>query len=329
MKKQHRRWLAAGGGLVFIVGAGTLSFSNLARHVAGVGVMSILPALPTQARLATLRILGRNDCSWVDALKAVEDTATEKRIIQRLFRTSRMIQKDRTGLELWNTEHGPFWIIAGSDMERFFHTLAEQEIGVYQAPGVEVRRGDIVLDCGANYGVFARNALNRGASLVVAIEPVPQNVACLQRTFADEIRGGSLIVVPKGVWDTQATLPLDLDPSNSWGAEVTTARPDVPVGMPGFIKIAVPLTRIDELVRDLRLPRVDFIKMDIEGAEQRALDGARETIGRYTPRMAICVYHRPDDLQEVPKRVPWFYGRLPGHCEDHRTSIKREVFLFW
>jgi hypothetical protein len=39
-----------------------------------------------------------------------------------------------------------------------------------------------------------------------------------------------------------------------------------------------PLTTIDKLVAELKLPKVDFIKMDIEGAEVKALNGARETI---------------------------------------------------
>jgi hypothetical protein len=45
----------------------------------------------------------------------------------------------------------------------------------------------------------------------------------------------------------------------------------------------------------LKLPRVDFIKMDIEGAEQKALHGARQVLIRYQPRLAISSYHLKGD----------------------------------
>jgi hypothetical protein len=47
--------------------------------------------------------------------------------------------------------------------------------------------------------------------------------------------------------------------------------------------VKAPLTTIDKLTAELKLERVDFIKMDIEGAEQRALMGAQQTLEKSPP----------------------------------------------
>ncbi len=72
---------------------------------------------------------------------------------------------------------------------------------------------------------------------------------------------------------------------------------------------------------------VTFIKMDIEGSELKALEGAETIIRRYKPRLAICIYHKPEDIVEIPgyllKIVPEyrFYIR-------HYTSDMCETVLY-
>lgn len=64
--------------------------------------------------------------------------------------------------------------------------------------------------------------------------------------------------------------------------------------------IEVPVTTIDEELAD---ENVTFIKMDIEGAELGALRGAEQTIRRCRPKLAICVYHKVEDLVTIPQYI--------------------------
>lgn len=57
---------------------------------------------------------------------------------------------------------------------------------------------------------------------------------------------------------------------------------------------------LDEMVYD-REPT--YIKMDIEGAEQEALKGCRRIIQDFRPKLAVCIYHKPDDLFEIPVMI--------------------------
>lgn len=58
--------------------------------------------------------------------------------------------------------------------------------------------------------------------------------------------------------------------------------------------------KIVTLDNELAGKDVTFIKMDIEGSEIDALNGSRKTIAKYIPKLAICVYHKPEHLWEVP-----------------------------
>jgi FkbM family methyltransferase len=178
-----------------------------------------------------------------------------------------------------------------------------------------------VFNCGANVGVFTRTALNRGAWLVVAIEPAPNTVECLRRNFSREVTEGRVIVVPKGVWDHPDVLELALgDDGNSTGDSFVFARNEKK-------KVKVPLTTIDILANEMRLSRVDFIKMDIEGAELRALHGSEDTLRKFKPDLAISLYHKEDDFITIPA---WIDNLNLGYrlYLDHFTIYHHETVLF-
>jgi FkbM family methyltransferase len=76
--------------------------------------------------------------------------------------------------------------------------------------------------------------------------------------------------------------------------------------------VLMPVEAIDDVVGDRP---VSFIKMDVEGAELASLVGARRTIERHRPRLAICLYHKLEDLITIPA---WIRNVLP----DSRLSLR-------
>ena len=65
----------------------------------------------------------------------------------------------------------------------------------------------------------------------------------------------------------------------------------------------VPMTTIDKFVLDNNLKKVDFIKMDTEGYEKQVILGAKETIKRFKPVLALSAYHLGGDKKDIPDLV--------------------------
>ncbi len=174
----------------------------------------------------------------------------------------------------------------------------------------EIQAGDVVLDCGANVGVFSRYAAEAGAAQVVAFEPDPTTVRALRRNL-DSGASRFVNVIDEALWDCETELTLSRDERFSSANSVVILR--------GDDEQKVPSTTVDKIVTNLGLDRVDFIKMDIEGAEKQALRGARETILKFKPRLAISVEHFTDDEQQITSILSEF---------DYQHERRGDVLFF-
>lgn len=245
----------------------------------------------------TLVTLPRNGCTVWQAVSAVRYTVNHRRLMERLRHESRIVERDAQGYALWSTPRGRYWAPPG-EVGHFF-ILAEMQLEPYGTDKASVKKGDVVIDCGAYLGHFTMDALEAGAGRVILMEPAPMPATCLRRTFSREIASGQVTVLEEGVWESEGRVEF-LDDGSASGSVVLARSPWTE---PGAAKIGVSVTTIDALVARLKLDRVDFIKMDIEGSEQPALRGAARTLARFKPRLAIAGYHKPGDPAGIPKVV--------------------------
>ncbi len=188
---------------------------------------------------------------------------------------------------LWRTDSGDWWS-PPVNLEFLDKMINEILMDVYGA-GDDLS-GSVVIDCGANIGVFAKYALDRRAARVICCEPAPDTLAALERNLHDGVVNGRISVIPKAVWSEPGTARFAMtadDPGSNQIVQAANVRG-------AETSIEVETTTIDAVVDELKLPAVDLIKLDIEGAESAAIHGAAETIRRFRPRIAIATEHTGD-----------------------------------
>ena len=284
-------------------------FATILAFVGG-GLAQWSGVLATYLKPAGAYLLGRKDgCSLSSAYWPLKLS----RALTSVRNVSTIVNKTADGLVQWQTPLGLFW---SPEKTSALFVVAEQIARTYGDGLYRVHAGDVVLDCGANIGTFTREALLAGASRVVAIEPVPSNVECLRRNFQVEIAAGRVIVVAKGVWHERGHFKMNLYENSALDSFVMSTRSEEPDTVAPR-SLELPVDSIDAIVRELQLDRVDFIKMDIEGAERNAIRGARETILKFKPRMALATENLKDDRVAVPEAVHAIdsgYTHVSGPC---------------
>lgn len=177
----------------------------------------------------------------------------------------------------------------------------------YENGDIVVNEGDVVIDCGAHVGVFARFALERRASRVVCIEMDDLNAVCLRENLCgNEHR---TLTLHAALWSRSTTLKF-------FPSQYSDCHRVAESGPSAATKDGKPL---DELLIGADLSRVDFLKIDVEGAEPEVLKGALETITRFRPKLALAVYHNRTEesrvrevFQKAAVNYQFSYRRLKG-----------------
>jgi FkbM family methyltransferase len=146
---------------------------------------------------------------------------------------------------------------------------------------------EIYVDVGSDDGntIIDYNNISHGHyRKIIALEPDAINVKRINENINNR-NIERLRLIPKGAWSSNTKISFENLGNGS--SKISDKG-----------QIMAPVIKLDDVLKNVSGDIA--IKMDIEGAELEALKGAKETIIQNKPRLAICVYHKPEDIIDIP-----------------------------
>lgn len=181
------------------------------------------------------------------------------------------------------------------------------------------REGDTVIDGGACYGdsaLFFADKMS-GKGKIYSFDFVEKNLGIFQQNLELNPTYKNIIeVVQKALSDKQETFYTVENASMSFIEKEQKTNSQ-----------KVESTSIDDFVLEKNLDKIDFIKLDIEGFEQQAIIGAINSIKKFKPRLAICLYHKKEDLWQIPLMIKQIEPKYKFYL-DHYTINSEETVLY-
>jgi FkbM family methyltransferase len=177
----------------------------------------------------------------------------------------------------------------------------------------EVQRGGVFYDVGANVGFYSLLAavlIHPGR--VYAFEPLPENVAYLRKHLVlNRIR--NVNVFELAISDVPGSALFEAEPTRAMGC----------LGAAGNLRVQT--ATLDALLRNQEIAPPDWIKMDVEGAEFRALLGARECFARHRPKLFLATHGRDvhDDCCRLLASWQYEYQYMARESEE-----RAELFAY-
>lgn len=150
--------------------------------------------------------------------------------------------------------------------------------------------GAVLIDVGANIGAFCfltADVLRSRGGRAFAVEPLACNISFLNESLEANGLAGVIELLPVAAGDTDGALFLE----ELRSGDIANARPVTWANEAVTGAIAVPMTTIDSLVSAHSIDNVQFLKLDLEGAELFALRGARALLTDQRP-LVYAEFHR-------------------------------------
>lgn len=186
---------------------------------------------------------------------------------------------------------------------------------------LEVKDGDVVIDAGGCWGdtsLYFANLVGKKGH-VFTYEFIPSNLDVLRKNVElNSDLAKRITIVDQPVWDVSDLKLNYID--NGPASRVSFSALEGANGQASTLSI-------DDLVVRHDVRKVDFVKMDIEGAEMRALQGGVNMIKRFKPTLALAIYHDPNDFRTIAN---WIRSLDLGYrfFLKHATIHTEETILF-
>lgn len=151
---------------------------------------------------------------------------------------------------------------------------------------IKLNDGEVFVDGGCFDFETSNMVMERcNPTKIYAFEPDKYNYEKIEKVIESQ-QLSNVVLLNKGLWNKEEVLRF-----SAQGSIMSRVSED------GEEKIEV--VALDEVIED----KVTFIKMDIEGSELNALRGAEKIIKRDKPKLAICIYHKPEDTIDIPSYI--------------------------
>lgn len=155
----------------------------------------------------------------------------------------------------------------------------------FDLPELSHNKNEVFVDCGCLDGQTSKNFIewcDNQYKHIYAFEPDEINILQCKDVLAKD----KAKIYPLGVWNQQAELHFE---SAVNGGSCLSEKGEQ-------------IVKVDSLDNVLGTDKdISFVKMDVEGAELKALQGAKKLIQKNKPKLAISVYHKPSDIYEIPQ----------------------------
>lgn len=172
-----------------------------------------------------------------------------------------------------------------------------------------------IIDCGGFIGDTLMSFISKGIipNEYFIFELEEQNFETLEKNIESaEKKGVKVKAIKKGVYNKDGELYFEPAGDSSRIVDYKT-------------DFSIPVVKLDTVASDTK---IDYLKMDIEGAEVEALEGAKEIIQRDKPALAICIYHKKDDFWRIPLLIHEICPEYKHYWIRHYSPAYNETVLY-